>query len=196
MSQSLLFQTGAKIAEIERIKALEGFSVIELIKQFETEPRFIHFLEDLEFSVNNQYGSTLGEAERLKASAICLDDLIEKLTEIKRNAILKSDLIIEDKVRAGVFEEGEFKLEPVEKKSNRTLDLTLLKKTYPKQFEEMLETKKEQIQSSYSPTQTEIKAKFGKGWDALYRPGDVEIIGYNVVLSNPVMPIKAAEVEL
>ena len=185
--------------EIGRSKQAEEFAenpILDIIKAFSEDKRVVHFEQDIPQVIGETITGTLMDANKLREAAGEMDQVIAILSRIKSRMIDQSNEIIQSRVDAGVFEEGNFHLEPIEKRTNRKVNReVLLSEKFKKKYDTLLEAAKGELDESFTPTIKAIEVTFGKKADEILIPGAVTIVGYELKPLSP-MPEKAsAEVE-
>lgn len=136
-----------------------------------------------------------GEIEQeIKGRHAALDDELECLyNEIKLLNDAK-DRIIQEHADAGNLEESGYKLDPIVQKQNRKPDMDKIRR-HEDDWNMLVALEVKRVKENYVPSQTALKAVFGKQFEAFLIPADKIITGYEVA-PVAVMPDKAAEVEL
>jgi len=186
MASSLIseFRNAADLRTLGYAKSVSDNPVLDVINQFATDKRVNHFIEEDLPSAMSELGSSLSDVFKIDESITSIDQVINRLQELKKDLGVRRDIIIDDHVSAGILQEDCFRLEPVIKHGNRKPDTELIRKMYPQEWEKLKE--------NYVPTITDLKFVFRKGYDAVLIPGEETVSGYELKLA---MPEKAGEVE-
>lgn len=185
VTQSLIseFRNAAELHTLGYAKSVSDNPVLDVINQFATDKRVNHFIEEDLPSAMSELGTSLSDVFKIDESITSIDQVINRLQELKKDLGVRRDIIIDDHVSADILQEGCFRLEPVIKHGNRKPDVELIRKMYPEQWE--------QLKENYVPTITDLKFVFRKGYDAVLIPGEEKVSGYELKLA---MPEKAGEV--
>ena len=157
----------------------------ELFLSFEKDKRFIHLFDDAKVELNGM-DDTLLDAEKQMEAVQSLQSIIDLLSELKRDIMVRYDTIIEDHVSRGIMESDRFRIEPTF--GNREIDVSKVKRQ--KEWQSFLEMRKENLESEIRLNQGDLKAMFKKQYEAFLKPGKIN--GYKLV---PVMPEKGGNVE-
>jgi len=157
----------------------------ELFLSFEKDKRFIHLFDDAKVELNGM-DDTLLDAEKQLEAVQTLQGIIDQLSALKRDIMVRHDTIIEDHVSRGIMESDGFRIEPTF--GNREIDVSKVKRQ--KEWQSFLEMRKENLESEIRLNQGDLKAMFKKQYEAFLKPGKIN--GYKLV---PVMPEKGGNVE-
>jgi len=157
----------------------------ELFLSFEQDKRFTHLLEDAKVALN-EMDETLFDAEKQLEAVQSLESIINLLSGLKRDIMVRHDTIIEDHVSRGIMESDGFRIEPTF--GNREIDVSKVKRQ--KEWQSFLEMRKENLESEIRLNQGDLKAMFKKQYEAFLKPGKIN--GHKLV---PVMPDKGGNVE-
>ena len=166
-------------------KALADNHLQEIFLSFEKDKRFIHLFEDAKAALNEMDNSLL-DAEKQLGAVQTLQGIIDQLSALKRDIMVRHDTTIEDHVSRGIMESDGFRIEPTF--GNREIDVSKVKRQ--KEWQSFLEMRKENLESEIRLNQGDLKAMFKKQYEAFLKPGKIN--GYKLV---PAMPEKAGEVE-
>jgi len=190
------FRTAWEMGKSKQAEELAINPVLDVVKSFAEDKRISHFDEDLPAAVDLLTG-TLNDANRLKEAEIELDLIITHFSRMKTHLHEKADLFIKDRYDAGVLEEGDFRIVPVEKKTNRKVNReVLLSEKFKKKYEGLLESAIEDLEESFTPTVKVVEATFGKKADEILIPGMVTVVGYELKPISPMPEQASAAVEL
>jgi len=157
----------------------------ELFLSFEKDKRFIHLFDDAKVELNGM-DDTLLDAEKQLEAVQTLQGIIDQLSALKRDIMVRHDTIIEDHVSRGIMESDGFRIEPTF--GNREIDVSKVKRQ--KEWQSFLEMRKENLESEIRLNQGDLKTMFKKQYDSFLKPGKIN--GYKLV---PVMPEKGGDVE-
>jgi hypothetical protein len=191
------FRTALEIGQSLKAANFKNNPVVDLIKAFAEDKRVVHFEEDVPQIIKESIGETLDDVHKLQESYKEMDQVIAIFTRMKTRMANQADEIIQNHIEAGILEEGNFKLEPIEKRTNRKVNReVLLSEKFKKRYDALLDAAKEELDESFTPTVKAIEVTFGKKADEILIPGMVTIVGYELKPLSP-MPEKASiEVEL
>lgn len=185
------FHTAFEIGRKSISSDLSENTLLDIIRSFQNNKRLNHFLEDVQ-NVLAESGDSLNDVEKLRESARELNALIKQLSTLSGDMLTRANDIIDKKQKAGVTQEGFFEIYPITRIENRKPDMEKIKR-HEKEWNKLIDFKKSALETSYTPTQTDLKTFFGKQFKAFLIPGQEVVTGYDI---RPVMPEKAAEVEL
>jgi hypothetical protein len=157
----------------------------ELFLSFEKDKRFIHLFDDAKVELNGM-DDTLLDAEKQLEAVQTLQGIIDQLSALKRDIMVRHDTIIEDHVSRGIMESDGFRIEPTF--GNREIDVSKVKRQ--KEWQSFLEMRKENLESEIRLNQGDLKAMFKKQYEAFLKPGKIN--GYKLV---PGIPEKGGDVE-
>ena len=157
----------------------------ELFLSFEKDKRFIHLFDDAKVELNGM-DDTLLDAEKQLEAVQTLQGIIDQLSALKRDIMVRHDTIIEDHVSRGIMESDGFRIEPTF--GNREIDILKVKRQ--KEWNSFLEMRKENLENEIRLNQSDLKSMFKKQYEAFLKPGKIN--GYKLV---PVMPEKGGNVE-
>lgn len=179
VTQSLIseFRNAAELHTLGYAKSVSDNPVLDVINNFATDKRVNHFIEEDLPSAMSELGSSLSDVFKIDESITSIDQVINRLQELKKDLGVRRDIIIDDHVSAGILQEDCFRLEPVIKHGNRKPDTELIRKMYPQEWEKLKE--------NYVPTITDLKFVFRKGYDAFLIPGEEKVSGYELKLAMP-----------
>ena len=191
------FRTAWEMGKSAAKTEIKENQITPIIKAFEEDKRFNRFLEDLT-SVLQESSDTLNDAHNIQESAGELALLINLLSKRHSSMLEQANEIIKQKAESGILQEGVFNLEPLKKKSNRKVNLDILKsEKYRKKYDFLLDSAKKELDESFCPTIKAVEGLFGKDVDKVLIPATVQIIGYEIKVHALEMPEQAsAGVEL
>jgi len=157
----------------------------EIFLSFQNDKRFTHLFDDAKSELNEMDNSLL-DAEKQLEAVQTLQGIIDQLSALKRDIMVRYDTTIEDHVSRGITEKDGFRIEPTF--GNREIDVLKVKRQ--KEWQSFLEMRKENLESEIRLNQGDLKAMFKKQYEAFLKPGKIN--GYKLV---PVMPEKGGNVE-
>ena len=134
----------------------------------------------------NEMDETLLDAEKQLEAVQSLQSIIDLLSGLKRDIMVRHDTIIEDHVSRGIMESDGFRIEPTF--GNREIDVLKVKRQ--KEWQSFLEMRKENLETEIRLNQGDLKTMFKKQYEAFLKPGKIN--GHKLV---PVMPEKGGNVE-
>jgi len=157
----------------------------EIFLSFQNDKRFTHLFEDAKVALN-EMDETLLDAEKQLEAVQTLQGIIDQLSALKRDIMVRHDTTIEDHVSRGITEKDGFRIEPTF--GNREIDVLKVKRQ--KEWNAFLEMRKENLENEIRLNQSDLKTMFRKQYEEFLKPGKIN--GYKLV---PAMPEKAGEVE-
>ena len=187
MASSVLsdFRPALDMLRSGQYKALADNHLQELFLSFEKDKRFIHLFDDAKVELNGM-DDTLLDAEKQLEAVQTLQGIIDQLSALKRDIMVRYDTTIEEHVSRGIMESDGFRIEPTF--GNREIDVLKVKRQ--KEWQSFLEMRKENLADEIRLNQSDLKSMFKKQYEAFLKPGKIN--GYKLV---PVMPEKGGNVE-
>ena len=187
MASSVLsdFRPALDMLRSGQYKALADNHLQEIFLSFEKDKRFIHLFDDAKVELNGM-DDTLLDAEKQLEAVQTLQGIIDQLSALKRDIMVRHDTTIEDHVSRGITEKDGFRIEPTF--GNREIDILKVKRQ--KEWNSFLEMRKENLENEIRLNQSDLKSMFKKQYEAFLKPGKIN--GYKLV---PVMPEKGGNVE-
>ena len=157
----------------------------EIFLSFQNDKRVTHLFEDAKVALN-EMDETLLDAEKQLEAVQSLEAVINLLSGLKRDIMVRHDTIIEDHVSRGIMESDGFRIEPTF--GNREIDVSKVKRQ--KEWKSFLDMRKENLESEIRLNQGDLKTMFKKQYEAFLKPGKIN--GYKLV---PGIPEKGGDVE-
>ncbi len=187
MASSVLsdFRPALDMLRSGQYKALADNHLQELFLSFEKDKRFIHLFDDAKVELNGM-DDTLLDAEKQLEAVQTLQGIIDQLSALKRDIMVRHDTIVEDHVSRGITEKDGFRIEPTF--GNREIDILKVKRQ--KEWNSFLEMRKENLENEIRLNQSDLKSMFKKQYEEFLKPGKIN--GYKLV---PAMPEKGGDVE-
>ena len=187
MASSVLsdFRPALDMLRSGQYKALADNHLQEIFLSFEQDKRFIHLFDDVKSELNEMDNSLL-DAEKQLEAVQTLQGIIDQLSALKRDIMVRYDTTIEDHVSRGITEKDGFRIEPTF--GNREIDVLKVKRQ--KEWNAFLEMRKENLENEIRLNQSDLKSMFKKQYEAFLKPGKIN--GYKLV---PVIPEKGGDVE-
>ena len=157
----------------------------EIFLSFQNDKRFTHLFEDAKAALN-EMDETLLDAEKQMEAVQSLQSIIDLLSGLKRDIMVRYDTTIEEHVSRGIMESDGFRIEPTF--GNREIDVLKVKRQ--KEWQSFLEMRKENLADEIRLNQGDLKTMFKKQYEAFLKPGKIN--GYKLV---PGIPEKGGDVE-
>jgi len=164
--------------------------LIDCIKSFGVHGE--HFCQDLTLVIDEYVDDTLYDAMELRTAAKELDTIIGILSKRRTGLLEKSQQIINECQAAGHIKEGNLEIVPKVSQGRRSVDRELLIKDRKDVFD-LLKMNKinavnlehtstlAEIETSYTPTITDLKALLKKHHEAYLKPGEI-ITTYDIAI--------------
>jgi hypothetical protein len=174
------FRTALEMGRSGQGKVMADNYLLGIVQQFAVDKRLDRFFEDLR-EAQNEMGDTLTDAAKIRFAAQEMGDLISRLSKIQQSLTERATSIIAQRQEAGIMQEGFFEIYPRTKHENRKPDVERIKLDYPAKWGLLLNLKIEDVKTSYTPNQSELKTVFGKYlWETMLIPAQEIIIGYDI----------------
>jgi hypothetical protein len=175
-----MFRTAFEIGRSGQGKTMADNYLLEVIQQFASDKRLDAFFADLNIAMSD-VGDSLTDAAKLRIAAQETGDLISRLVKVQQSLTERATSIIAQRQEAGIMQEGFFEIYPRTKHENRKPDVERIKLDYPAKWDLLLNLKIEDVKTSYTPNQSELKTVFGKYlWETMLIPAQEIIIGYDI----------------
>lgn len=166
-------------------RSLSDNPILEIIKYFVTDKRVTRFEKEDIPTALDENSETLLDAYHLHEASRDLVSFIATLTILNKQMLDRADQIITQYHESGVIEEGFFRINSQTRHANGTLDEEGFKKDRQDLWDFLLKEKHDNLNRTFKPTLTEVRALLKKKAEQYIIPGKEYVTGLELVLIDP-----------